>query len=517
MANPHTITSSNPLDANVDTRRWDNKIIALISWLILVFCLVGLFVSPRLVLEVARLLAIYMLLRYIVGAYYYLIGLVRIRRASRRARSLSPYRGLPAPELARHAVVHHVVLVPSYKEPLEVLARTVRSLVVQEGAAEHITLVLAMEASDLQAASQAAVLQEQFQGCFAHILVVLHPAGLPGEAPGKGSNEAWAARQAREELVDRLGLSLDSLTLTTCDSDSVFHPAYFAELTRRFAASEARYDLIWAAPLLFDNDVWHTAASIRLITYFANCFQLSELANPFGVAFPISTYSLSYRLAEQVGYWDPAVVAEDWHMFLRCFIGTAGRTRLETIYLPTRGNPVYGSNIWHSWLNFYNQQLRHAWGALDIGYLLQQWNRRPAAPLGRKLARFWKIMHDNLIFSSAGLIVLVGTILSIALDNNPVVTIPPSGPLVVPCTILNAVGAASAVSIWIIERVRTSHGRRSWGLGVVASEVISWVLFPILSAGLTGIPAMQAHAKMLLGQSLIYGRTPKSLDSQAGQ
>lgn len=505
------------LDANVDTRQWNNKTIAVISWAILVFCLLGLFVAPRLVLEIARLLAIYMLLRYMVIVVFYLLGLVHIRRTDRRARASSLYRGLPPEEIARNISVHHVVLVPCYKEPVDVIQRNLRSVVIQEGAAQHITLVLAIEESDSEAGIHAGLLQDQFKGQFAHFLITRHPANLPGETPGKGSNETWAARQAKAELVDRLGYPLESLILTTCDSDSVFHPAYFAELTRSFITSSERFTLIWAAPMLFDNDIWYTEASIRLITFFANCFQLSELTNPLEQKFPISTYSLSYRLAVEVNYWDTAVVAEDWHMFLRCFIGTAGKTRVETIYLPTRGNPVYGSNVWHSWANFYNQQLRHAWGILDIGYLIQQWNRRPSVPLVKRLARFIKITHDHLIFSSAGLIVLVGTLLSLALDNNPVVTIPPGGPLVVPFTIINAVGAASAISIWIIERIRTSQGKRSWSLPVVAREVISWILFPLLSAGLTGIPAMQAHAKVLLGQGLVYGRTPKGLKSQAGQ
>src|SRR5699024_12201413 len=58
-------------------------------------------------------------------------------------------------------------------------------------------------------------LANEFAGQFWDLLVTSHPYGMPGEVRGKSSNEDWAARRAVEELVDREGLNIDHLTVTS--------------------------------------------------------------------------------------------------------------------------------------------------------------------------------------------------------------------------------------------------------------------------------------------------------------
>ena len=40
-----------------------------------------------------------------------------------------------------------------------------------------------------------------FAARFGDLFATFHPAGIPGEAPGKGSNEAWALREAHVRLT----------------------------------------------------------------------------------------------------------------------------------------------------------------------------------------------------------------------------------------------------------------------------------------------------------------------------
>ena len=41
------------------------------------------------------------------------------------------------------------------------------------------------------------------------------------------------------------------------------------------------------------------------------------MANPLHYKLPFAVYSLALDLAVEAKYWDPAVIPEDWHMFLR--------------------------------------------------------------------------------------------------------------------------------------------------------------------------------------------------------
>ena len=80
--------------------------------------------------------------------------------------------------------------------------------------------------------------------------------------------------------MDRLGLPIKNMTLTSCDADSVFNPYYFATLARLFVADPKRHRRFWQAPLRYDNNTWQLTAPLRLLTFFMNATLGSELADP---------------------------------------------------------------------------------------------------------------------------------------------------------------------------------------------------------------------------------------------
>jgi cellulose synthase/poly-beta-1,6-N-acetylglucosamine synthase-like glycosyltransferase len=499
------------LAANIDPHNLSYKAPGINAWLLLItFCVLAFYVPP-VALLIARLMALYTVLRFIVVAAYYLISLNKVRRTEAYLRSHSAYENLTAKQKARCAEIHHVVVIPNYKEPAEVLERTLTALARSPMAQTQITVVLAMEESETEAHTKAQQLVTRFEKSFAHLFATYHPAQISGEIPGKAANQSWGARQAKIELVDRLGLSLDDLTVTSCDADSILHPEYFSLITREFVCSQSPHHTIWQSPLLYDINIWQAPASIRLLTFFNNAIQVSELANPFSMAFPLSTYTFSFRLLTDVEYWDPAVISEDWHMFLRCFFARAGKMQVDPIYLPTIGEPVLGENTWKAWENFYKQQLRHAWGACDMSYMLQQWNRHPGTPFYKKLGRFTKIWHDNMVFSTGAILILLGTVLSIVLENNPVVTIPRNSVFTPLTEIINAVGVLGMLTIWITERIRCANRNFTWKLTTILAEIINWVIFAAVTFVLAGVPVIQAQTMMLFGANLAYERTPKGI------
>ncbi len=503
------------LNSNPNPGDFSYKVLGLLSWAVLIFCLVTLFAAPRLLLNVTRIVAIYMMLRLITFTYLHLVALLKVRLTEKRARS-SPYQGLPSREIARHNAIHHLVIIPNFDEPMDMLSRTLHSLAVQEGAKQHITVVLAMEEREPNARAKAQKLVSQNRNKFFLMRATFHPSGLPGEAAGKGVNETWAVRQVRHELVEHMRISPDTIVVTVCDADSITHPRYFAELTRQFAASQDRYLCFWQPPILFDNDIWKTSAPIRLITFFSNAVYMGDYVNPLEAKFPYSTYSTSLRLLEEVGYWDPTVIAEDVNSYMRAFFATRGKAVIKRIFLPTRGNPIYGANLWHAIAIFYRQKVRHAWGGVEIGYIFQKWSI-PGVPFNLKLGRLLKMFHDHLFFSTAGFLVTLGTLLSGVLDKSFLITLPPVNFAPALFAVLNLLGGTALGVVWFTERTRLSRGWIDWNLKPLLSEIISWVIFPVLSFLLMNLPGLQAQTKMVLGQPFQFNRTPKELDSKVGE
>ncbi|HVC31251.1 MAG TPA: hypothetical protein VND24_08695, partial [Steroidobacteraceae bacterium] len=214
--------------------------------------------------------------------------------------------------------VRHIVIIPNYKETIEILRRTLRSLAVQDVAAQ-LVVVLAMEEREAGAEAKADMLEREFAGSFAALCSTFHPAGLPGEVVGKSSNESWAARAAKRLLVDEQGHDIRQLTISSCDADTVFHPHYFSCLTYKFATHPQRYRRFWQSPILLNNNIWEVPAPLRVGSALSGVHILSNLVKRDRMIFPQSTYSLSLKMADDAGYWDEDVIPEDWHMFLKCF------------------------------------------------------------------------------------------------------------------------------------------------------------------------------------------------------
>ncbi len=278
-----------------------------------------------------------------------------------------------------------------------------------------------------------------------------------------------------------------------------------------------RHSLVWQAPILLDNDIWHTRAVIRLVTFFSNAITSGDYFNPWEARFPYSSYSLSLKLLEEVNFWDPTVIAEDVNIFMRAFFTKGGKVFIRHIPLPVHGNPVYGANLWHAIGIFFNQKVRQGWGGAEIGYLIQMWNYPPGAPFFYKLGRLLKLIHDHLFFSTAGFVVALGTVLSIIIDHTAVITLPPVSFSPRLFIILNLLGGSALLVIWFTERVRLTRGWKDWSLKSLLGEIAAWVIFPALFFLLMNLPGLLAQSQMLLGQPISFNRTPKGLNSRIGE
>ena len=456
---------------------------------------------PAVALASVRLLAVYVVLRVFVALLFYPIGLYQVHRTRARARRLAG-----APILRS---VHHVVIIPNYNEPLAILARTLDGLARQGCARRRLIVVLAMEASESGADKKARTLRSRYAGKFARFIVTIHPANLPGEVPGKGANQRWAARQVRAMLEHDFGLVLAWVTLTSCDADSVLDPAYFDTVARMFAAQPARHQCFWQAPLSFENNIWRVPGPVRVLTMLANVVNLSELANPFMLKLTQSTYTLSYVLADRIDYWDPCVLAEDSNILLRALFATGGRVSVVPVMLPTRGDAVTGDTLWHAMRNFYRQRMRHAWSCQNFGYIVQRWHRHAGVTLSQKLLYLLQVLQDFTLYATAAFVLAAGWLLGLAVTGSPVISF---FDLAIPAIFfvaLNLVGALGTWAMWAGEHVRCSRSAPGWRPIHLAADVATWCVMPAATLSLAVAPVLHANTRMLLGGEVRYLRTQK--------
>jgi len=366
-----------------------------------------------------------------------------------------------------------------------------------------------MELRDQGAGARARALEDEFATRFAGLFATFHPAGLPGEVVGKSANENWAARIAKRRLVDELGYNLDHLTITSCDADTVFHPRYFACLTYKFATDPQRYRRFWQSPILLTNNIWESPAPLQAGSALAGMHLLANLCKRDRVVFPQSTYSLSLRLAHEAGYWDPDVIPEDWHMFLKCYYACGGTVGVEPIYLPTGNDAVRAATTWRSFVEAFRQHQRHAWGVCDIPFAVREMLAHPEMPWRRRVRRVIAVAANHLLWSTHWFLLSIGWwapwLVGQLTGTHPDV----AGLHLAARTVMTACLLPYLALILVDARLRPP--RPAWWRArhdVVAA--LMWLALPITSFLFSTLPALAAQTRLMLGRRLEYRVTEKA-------
>jgi hypothetical protein len=403
--------------------------------------------------------------------------------------------------------VRHIVIIPTYREPLDILRRTLASLAGQDAAAQ-LAVVIAMEEREEGGPLKSRTLEREFAGRFALLRTTFHPAGLPGEVVGKSSNENYAGRAAKRWLVDEGRHPLGAITITSCDADTVFHPRYFACVGYKFATDPERYRRFWQSPILLTNNIWQSPAPLRVGSALAGVHILGNLVKEDRVVFPQSTYSLSLQLAHEVGYWDPDIIPEDWHMFLKCFYATSGRVEVEPVFLPTGNDAVHAGGWWPSIKMAYIQHKRHAWGASDIPYAIRQSLAHREMRWSRKLRRLVALSSNHLLWATHWFILSIGW----------------WGPWLV----AYLVGSAQHETLHLLARYALTlclvpyvamiaidaklrpPKPRGWTIWQSIIAFGMWFCLPVTSFITSTLPALEAQTRLMLGKRLEYRVTIKA-------
>lgn len=302
--------------------------------------------------------------------------------------------------------VMHIVLLPNYKENECMLKETLENLGSAPGAQETLHIVLAMEVREGPSGREKAErLIAETAHLFADVTATFHPDGLPGEVPGKSSNTQWAYRECLRRYGQKFqGRDLTRVFITIGDADTLWHPQYFNAMAVQALKmpQEERFWKMWQPPILLMRNIWTVPNVTRASAHASLIFELAGLANQaFFPAFCFSAYSLTLALAShpEVDGWDVDVIAEDHHMFLKCYFASLWeqhhwnkfvknqhrddesalvkpQVQVQPIFLPAVSYLVESSEgWWPSVTARFHQARRHMQGVVELGYALLQYVR----------------------------------------------------------------------------------------------------------------------------------------------
>jgi Glycosyl transferase family group 2 len=406
--------------------------------------------------------------------------------------------------------IRHIVIIPNYTEGIEKLRAGLDSLAASP-LAQQIVAVLAMEDREgAPAREKAATLIEEYSPKVGRIFATFHPYGLPGEVVGKSSNENWAARRATERLIDVEGGDISAYTITSCDVDTVFRSDYFPALTYKFATNPHRYRRFWQGPIFYYNNIWHVPAPARLQHALSGMTHLGRLSRTFfRMVFPQSTYSLSLQMAHDVGFWDPDIVPEDWHMFLKCYYALGGNVDTETIYSPIYMDGIRSKTYFRTFANYYDQNRRHAWGCSDIPYASLQFIDHPEIPFFKRFRRLWALVESHILWSTQWWLITAGRTIPIALVALGLAELP-GWYSFIDKWLLVPTGGTLLLMIILDSMSRPPRPKKEWPFWLFPVQFAQWFLMAFITFWTSAMPGLDAQTRLAIGKRLEYRVTEKA-------
>lgn len=400
--------------------------------------------------------------------------------------------------------VSHVAIIPTYTESVQKLRDTINSLKNQTFPAKQIYVVLAMEEREKGAQEKAKELEREFKGVFGDFFATFHP-DIEGEVKGKSSNQSYGARVAFQRLVVGGKINLDFATISSVDADSIFHKQYFSYLTYKFLKNSKRHNKFWQSATVYYNNFWRVPAPTRIISFFGSLWRSAVLVQRSRLI-PNSTYSLSFRLLERVGFWDTDVIPEDYRIFFKAFFKLEGKVWVEPIFLKTSMDAPLSLGFVRSLKNKYDQEHRWSWGVSDDPLFIKWWATIPNVPFFRKTILVTNVLIDHFLWPVNWFIITVAA--NIMPFVNPAFTrtaigysLPRLSGFILTITLLSLF-----LMIVIDYRYNPKHSYSTVRKILFPFE---FLLLPFAGFFLSTLPAILSHTTLMLGKRIEYKVTEK--------
>ncbi len=402
--------------------------------------------------------------------------------------------------------IWHLVILPYFKEGDEILRTTLSAILNSEYPKERMLVVLSGEKrAGVEAEAIGAKIEEGFSDKFGHFLFTLHE-DAPGELAGKGANETWAGRKAKE-IIDKKKIPYERVIVSVFDIDTVAPPDYFTKLTYAYLTTLRPLRTSFQPVPLFINNIWEASAISRVMAFSSTFWHLMNQMRPERLV-SFSSHAFPLKALVEMDFWQVNVVSEDSRIFWQGLLTFDGDWRVEPLLVPVSMDANVAETFWQTLKNIYLQQRRWAYGVADIPYFLFGFLHNRKIAFSTKiywtfhmLESFWGWATNSIIIFVAGwLPVLLGGKLfgtTVLAYNVPRVT------QWIMTIAMFGIITSVYLTLKLLPPKPLKVGRHRY-----LFMVLQWVMVPITLI-FNSAPAVEAQTRLLMGKYLGFWPTPK--------
>jgi cellulose synthase/poly-beta-1,6-N-acetylglucosamine synthase-like glycosyltransferase len=479
----------------------------LLAWLLILLPVILAIISPASFAVYMTFFVSFWLVKTFFMSYRLILGYSKYKKA--RKTDWLKKLDETTPKDAWHRI-YHLVIVPTYKEDIDILRSSVNSAVNSHFPAKQIIYVLATEERDRERADEyARILKKEFGSKLGHFEAIMHPKDIPGEVIGKGGNITYAAKQI-VRYFDSESIPYENVIVTTMDADNILDKQYLADLTYKYVTDPDPIHKSFQPIPMFFNNIWDVPMINRLIAMGSSFWQLIVTTRPSRLR-NFSAHAQSLEALVRVDFWSTKTIVEDGHQFWRTYYKFNGRHEVVPMYTPIYQDAVLADDLTSTMKEQYFQKKRWSWGVSDIPYVMEHTFKNHNIPLFDRWANALILWESHLSWSTTSLILASSVWVPFIFDQRFQADIMAYNfPYVYGKFVMIAwIGMITTLVISTL-LVPPRRGKKPFSR-IILDWVMTPIVMPISSIVFSSLPALESQTRLMIGKRLeVFRVTVKS-------
>jgi len=406
--------------------------------------------------------------------------------------------------------IYHLVVLPTYTEPIEVIRNTLLYLKETDYPKEKMIIALGFEERDRENAEKiASQLKKEFKDIFYKFIITCHPNNIEGEIAGHGSNGTWITKKAVANIIKPLNIPYESVIVSSFDIDCCVPPKYFSILTYYYLTEEKPLQTSYQPIPLYLNNIWSTPPVSRIFSWSATFWQSMNQERPEKLI-TFSSHSVPLKALDNVDYKATNVVSDDSRIFWQCFFEYNGNYKTCPMFYPVSMDANVADSFKQTLKNVFKQQKRWGYGVGEIPFYLFGAVKDKNIPLLKKFTMGFNLIEGHVTWATSSILIFLLGWLPLVLGGEAfshtlmAYNLPKITSMVMSIAMLGLIGSIY-VSMLLIPSPKEKQPkiRYVW-------MVLEWALIPFVMIFFSAIPALNAQAHWLFGKYMGFWVTPKT-------
>jgi len=414
--------------------------------------------------------------------------------------------------------IYHLIVVPTYEESLEIIRDNFKSLEKNDYPKDKMIVVLACEEKVREKEQEQSVsngvqktakeIEKEFGAKFFKFMVTWHPSKIAGEISGKGSNETWAVKKAKEKIIDPLKIPYKNIIFSSLDADTCVFPRYFSCLTYSYLTAKNPNRVSFQPIPLYINNAWQTPIISRVFSFSATFWHTINQERQ-GKLVTFSSHSMSFEALADVGFKQTNIVPDDSRIFWQCFLKYNGDYQVQPLHYPVSMDANAAKNFWQTLINIYKQQKRWAYGAADIPYFLFGFLKNKKIPLKRKFSLGSELVEEHISWATSSILIFLLGWLPLSLGGQQFSQTLMSYNLPRIISKIMTISMLGLIISIYLSFLLLSPKPPEYGRFKYLVFAFGWLLFPIMMIFFSALPALDAQTRLMLGKYMGFWVTEK--------